>query len=71
MTTLEKAFAEALKLPEQEQEDFAAWLLEELASEHRWQATFSKSQDLLSELANEALNEHKNGPSKSLDPDQL
>jgi hypothetical protein len=29
---LEKAFAEAAKLPEQEQDSFASWLLEELAS---------------------------------------
>jgi hypothetical protein len=33
---LEKAFAEAAKLSDEEQDAIAAWLLEELASEGRW-----------------------------------
>jgi hypothetical protein len=56
---LEKAFAEASKLPPKEQEALAAWILEELASERRWDEAFASSQDVLSRLADEAIQEHK------------
>lgn len=52
---LEKAFSEVSKLPQQEQDSFATWIIEELASEHRWQENFSKSQDVLERLADEAI----------------
>lgn len=68
---LEKAFAEASKLPEAEQRQFAAWILDELASERRWEAAFAKSQDTLSRLAEEALAEHHEGQTRELDPEQL
>lgn len=56
---LEEAFAEASKLPEPEQEAPAAWLLEELASERRWQALLTASADTLADLADEALAEYR------------
>jgi hypothetical protein len=40
---LEKVVAEAKKLPEQEQEAFAAWALAELESERRWDELFARS----------------------------
>ena len=52
---LEKAFVEVSQLPEAEQDEFAAWILEELASERRWQAAFADSEDVLPQLANEAF----------------
>ena len=58
---LEKAFAEASKLPEIEQNKVARWLLEELASEKRWEKAFSESEDVLNQLADEALKEHRQG----------
>ena len=58
---LEKAFAEAARLPEQEQNAFATWILEELVSEERWQKAFASSADALARLADEALEEHRNG----------
>ena len=57
--TLEQAFAEAAKLSEPEQEALAAWILEELASERRWQDAFARSADVLERLADEALAEHR------------
>ena len=45
---LEKAFDEISNLPEQEQDFFAHWLLDEISSEHRWDKAFSQSQDILS-----------------------
>ena len=56
---LEKAFAEAAKLPEGEQEALAAWILEELASEQRWEQAFAGSIELLAELADEPLEERR------------
>src|SRR5712671_3112487 len=48
---LEKAVAEASKLPEAEQEAVGAWILAELESERRWDDLFARSQDMLSEMA--------------------
>ncbi|GAB4190964.1 MAG: hypothetical protein OHK0022_04240 [Roseiflexaceae bacterium] len=47
---LAQAFAEAAKLPDQEQEALAAWLMEELTSERRWLALFESSSDVLDQL---------------------
>lgn len=68
---LERAFEEASKLPEEEQNSVAAWLLEELASDRRWASDFQGSQEALESLANEALTEHYEGQTRPLDPNQL
>lgn len=52
---LQQAFAEAERLPSAEQDAFAEWMLEELRAEERWQSAFANSQDLLEQLAQEAL----------------
>ena len=66
---LKKAFSEASKLPEKDQDAIAEIILAELASEERWNNLFSKSQDLLTELAEEALAEHRAGKTKSIECD--
>ena len=38
---LEKALAEVSKLPKKEQDALATWILEELASEQRWERAFA------------------------------
>ncbi len=58
---LKKAFDAASRLPESEQDAVAEWLLAELASEEKWEARFAESQDALSLLAQEALDEHRRG----------
>ena len=63
---LEKAFAEAAKLSNEEQDAFAALLLEELGTERRWARSFGNSQDKLASLADEALSEFKRGDTKPL-----
>ncbi len=68
---LEKAFAEAAKLSRHEQDAFANWILEELASERRWEKLFADSAETLTKLANEALSEHRAGKTQELDPNQL
>ena len=68
---LQKAFDEASKLPEGEQDTLGRILLEELASERRWDEAFSTSQDRVAELADEALEEYRKGSTRKLDPDKL
>jgi hypothetical protein len=68
---LEKAFAEAAKLSDDDQDALAKAVLEELASERRWDELFATSADVLSELAEEALTEHRAGRTEPLDPDTL
>jgi len=68
---LEKAFSEASKLPELEQNVFANWILEELASERRWETAFANSEDILAQLADEALTEYHAGQTEELDLDTL
>ena len=68
---LQQAFTEAAKLPELQQNVFANWILAELKSEQRWQESFAKSKDLLAQLADEAVAEHRLGRTLPLDPEQL
>jgi len=68
---LQRAFDEASKLPEDEQDALGRILLEELASERRWEGLFAGSHDFLSELADQALAEHRAGRTEKLDPEKL
>ena len=68
---LTKAFSEASKLSEQEQDALAQWILEELAQDQRWDQSFDRSRDQLARLADEALAEHRAGRTTVLDPDTL
>lgn len=68
---LDKAFEEASKLPESEQEALGQWLLAELESERRWEEALAQSEGKLSELAEEALTEYRRGKAEHLDPDKL
>ena len=68
---LEKAFEEASKLPELEQNALAKHLLDELAAEKNWEKAFAGSEDILSRLADEAVEEHRQGRTKPIDIDNL
>ena len=68
---LKKAFDTVSRLPEDEQDAVAEWLLAELASEERWGERFAETQDALSMLAREALDEHERGETEDLDPESL
>ncbi|HYN86936.1 MAG TPA: hypothetical protein VER55_00330 [Ardenticatenaceae bacterium] len=68
---LEQAFDEASKLATKEQDALARWILEELASERRWEQAFAGSADVLAQLADEALQEHRAGRARILDPEEL
>ncbi|MSQ25810.1 MAG: hypothetical protein EXR49_06015 [Dehalococcoidia bacterium] len=68
---LEKAFKQAGQLPESEQNAVAAWLLEELASEGRWQSLFTATQRELAAAAAKAKAESRRGRTRELDPAAL
>lgn len=67
---LERAFAEASKLPETEQDAVASVFLAELDSERRWSQAFASSQGELSQLADEALREFETGETLPMDPER-
>lgn len=66
---LQKAFESAAKLPQEEQDKFASFLLAELEAERQWAELFSRSEseDLLERLADEALTAHRTGRTQPLD----
>jgi len=66
---LEKAFEAATNLPPEQQDELAAFVLDEISSEQRWDHAFARSQDVLSALATEALKEHAAGDTTSLNQD--
>jgi hypothetical protein len=66
-TALQDAFNQASALPVAQQETLAALLLEEMASEKRWQKAFSESQDTLARMAAEAIAEDERGETRDLD----
>ena len=68
---LDKAFEEASKLPELEQNALARWLIDEILSEKKWEKAFAESEDVLDKLADEALMEHAEGKTKPLDVNHL
>jgi len=68
---LERAFAEAAKLPDRDQDALAALVMEELESEKKWDGAFANSQDMLAQMAEQALAEHKKGETRPLNVDAL
>ena len=65
---LEQAWAEVAKLRPEEQDAIAAIVLEEIASERRWDELFAKSQDVLQRMADEAREDIAAGRSRPFDP---
>lgn len=63
---MDSVISEVAKLPEPEQDALAVILLEEIASERRWAESFTKSQDALARLAQEALAEYAAGRTQPL-----
>ena len=68
---LEKAFRLASKLPQDLQDQLAAELLQELADEQRWDETLSASAPELERLADQALEEYRQGSTIEQGIDEL
>ena len=58
---LKQALAELQKRPSAEQDAIAALILEELADESRWDASFARSQAQLSQLAQQVRRQEERG----------
>jgi GAF domain-containing protein len=68
---LEQAIARVNTLSSIEQDSIAALIIEELEEDSRWDESFSRSPDLLAQLAAEAMKEHRAGKTQKLDPETL
>ena len=68
---LEKAFNLASKLSALEQNILARTLLDEIESEKKWDEIFAESEDVLAQMAVEALREEAQGMTTELDFNKL
>ena len=68
---LDRAVAEARKLPEAEQEVIAALILEEIEEDRRWEESFARSPDKLSRLAARAAEQVRAGQCRQAGFDEL
>ena len=68
---LKKAFEAASKLPPGDQDALAAAILEEVKVDELWDAAFTRQPGALERLADEALEEHRAGRTRRLEPDEL
>lgn len=68
---LEKAFKKAGNLPKVEQNALAKWLLKEMESDKKWDEIFADSENLLDQLADEALEDHQQRGTKPLSLNRL
>ena len=69
----EKAFDRAASLPTREQKALAQRVLAELDADARWDELLARtdSDDLLTQVADEALAAHREGQTRPLGPDDL
>ena len=68
---LEKAIEKLSRLSDDQQDSMAQWILEELEDERRWDTAFSNSLPQLEQLAQKALEDHRDGRTRDLNPDDL
>ena len=70
-SALQRAFDEASKLPEREQDFIAALVMEGIESERRWDDAFANSQDVLERLDDEAQAHIDAGRLTPIDPERM
>ena len=68
---LDNAFEKVSSLDELEQNIFARFILDELENESLWSKSFSSSEDILSNFADEAIAEFNNKKTEILDINKL
>ena len=61
---LEKAFSEATRLSEMQQDHLAHIIFDILADEKQWDELFARTQNMLGNMANEAIAEYESGKTK-------
>ena len=65
------AFEKISTLPEIEQNIFAQFIIDEIIEEDKWNKSFSKSEDILSQMADKALVNFNNNQTEILNIDSL
>jgi len=70
-TLLETAFEKASELSEIEQNRFAKLFMDEIQSEKKWDNLFSESEDVLSNMADMALEDYNKNDTTPLTQEQL
>ncbi len=70
---LQEAFERVAKLPQEEQNRFARFLLATLESDQRWAELFARpeSEDLLERMADETLAAHREGRTRPVNMEEL
>lgn len=68
---LEEALRAVSQLPDAEQDALASAILAEVAGDAAWDDRFRASASELERLADDAIEEHRRGQSRPLDPDNL
>ena len=68
---LEQAIEHLKNLDASRQDAIATLIMEELEDEAKWDAAFAGSQDLLADLAAEAMAEYNSGQTEVLNPETL
>jgi hypothetical protein len=68
---LEQVITKLKTLPESEQDSLAAIILEELEDDIKWEKAFASSEDMLTRLATEAMEEYRAGKTQELNPETL
>jgi hypothetical protein len=64
---LEKALQRIELLPLDEQDSIASQILESMEDDALWDAKLGRDADVLERLADEALRQHRNGETQSID----
>jgi hypothetical protein len=68
---LEEMFNETRRLPEDEQDDIAELIREQLADNRRWEESFARNPAKLAAMAAEALRQSEAGEAKEMGWDEL
>jgi hypothetical protein len=68
---LARAFEKASTLPEHEQNELGAMLLDAIDCERQWEAVLAKDPTKLERMVNKALEDVRAGRSEPLDPEKL
>ena len=68
---LEQAIDHLKGLDADRQDAIATLIMEELEDDAKWDAAFASSQDLLADLAAEAMAEYNAGQTQALNPESL
>ncbi len=68
---LERAIKQLKSFDEDKQNAIASLIIEELESEAQWDTKFANSQDLLADLAAEAMSEHRAGQTQEMPENRI